>query len=211
MVVTTLAVAFGATVLGVPYALLWALAAPDIPLMKVDDSHVVPTDPAPEQFVAGDGWFVLLGVGFGVAAALAAWFLARRTRGPVVLVALAAGLVMAGLVAAWLGQQIGLDDYRHALAAGAPGARLAHPPDLRVVELPWPVGVPLVAAFAAVATYTVMAGWSRHDSLRSGPSSQIEIEAPGQTSAVSWGWSAPPGPPAAPAPPESGEAGSPRD
>lgn len=210
-VVTALAVAVGATVLGVPYALLWTLVAPDIPVVKVDDEHVVAGEPAPEQFVAGDGWFMLLGVAFGVAAAVGAWFLARRMRGPVVLVALAVGSVVAGLVAAWLGQRIGLADYQHALAAAAPGTRLTHPPDLRVADWPRPIGVPLVAAFAAVVTYTLFAGWSGHESLRRDPSAVAGADEWGQASAVSWGSSAPPGPPAAPAPPGSGEAGSPRD
>lgn len=202
-------VAVGATALGLPYALLWALLAPDIPLVKVDDG-VVSAEPEPEYFIAGDGWFVLLGVAFGVLAAVATWALARRSRGPVVLVALALGLVLAGLGAAWLGQRIGLADYRQAVAAAAPGTRVIHPPALRVADVqgwPKPIGVPLVAAFAAAATYTALAGWSRHSSLRH----EQPADRPVLAGPVSWGSSGPPDRPATPAPPESGRAEPPRD
>lgn len=208
-VVTALAVAVGAAALGVPYALLWALAAPDVPVVKVDDGQAVPAEPT-EQFVAGDGWFVLLGVAFGVVAAVAVWLLARRTRGPVVLVALAFGSVVAGVVAAWLGERIGIADYQQALAAAAPGTRLAHPPDLRVADPPNPFGVPLVAAFSTAVTYTLFAAWSRHDSLRRDTSAVAAAGESGQTP-VSWGSLIRPDRPATQAPPEPGEAGPLRD
>src|SRR5690606_899924 len=164
----------GSAALGLPYALIWALVAPDIPLVKLDGVQllpqigpdVVPAQAEPEEFIAGDGWFVLLGVVFGAAAAAGAWRFARRARGPVVLLALAVGTVGAGLLAAWLGQRIGLADYRHALAAAPSGARLSHPPHLSVDDLPRPFGVPLVAGLAAVVTYTLLAAWSRQPTLR---------------------------------------------
>jgi hypothetical protein len=173
---TAAAVALGTAALGLPYALIWALVAPDIPLVKVDGvdllpeigPNVVPTQPEPEQFVAGDGWFAVLGAVFGVVAAAGAWRFARRARGPVALVALTVGAVGAGMLAAWLGQRIGLDDYRQALAAAPTGARLSHPPRLSVDDLPLPFGVPLVAGLAAAVTYTLLASWSRHPSLRPG-------------------------------------------
>lgn len=171
---TAAAVALGSAALGLPYALIWALVAPDIPLVKLDGVQllpqigpdVVPARAEPEEFIASDGWFVLLGVVFGVAAAAGVWRFARRARGPVVLAALAVGSVGAGLLAAWLGQRIGLADYRHALAAAPSGARLSHPPHLSVDDLPRPFGVPLVAGLAAVVTYTLLAGWSRQPTLR---------------------------------------------
>lgn len=209
---TAAAVAAGAAALGLPYALLWALAAPDIPLVKVDGvdlipsigPDLVPAEPSPEQFIAGDGWFALLGLAFGVVAALGAWSFARRARGPAVLVALAAGAVGSGMVAATLGQLIGQTGHRHVLAA-APGTRLTQPPHLLVVDLPVPIGLPLVAGLAAVVTYTLFAGWSRHGSLRG--ERAVEPEAPGFSS----GSAAPPGPPAAPGPPAPGGATPPPD
>jgi hypothetical protein len=161
-----------AAALGAPYGLLWSVVAPDIPLVKVEGG-VAPVDPAPEQMVAGDGWFSILGVLFGVVAALAAWWLARRHRGPVVLGAMALGAVVAGVFAAWLGQKIGLAGYQEAVAAAAPGTAVNHPPDLRIAEtgqwlgfVPKATGVQLVAAFAAAVTYTLLAGWSRYPALR---------------------------------------------
>jgi hypothetical protein len=170
-----LAVALVAAALGAPYGLLWSVIAPDIPVIKVDGG-VVSAEAAPEQPVAGDGWFAILGLIFGVVAGLAAWWLARRRRGPAILGGLALGAVAGGVLAAWLGQRIGISGYERAVAAAAPGTPLNHPPDLRVAEiglwrgfLPRVTGVQLIEAFGAVVTYTLLAGWSRYASLRREP------------------------------------------
>ena len=217
------AVALGTAALGLPYALIWALVAPDIPLVKVDGvdllpeigPDVVPAQPEPEQFVAADGWFALLGAVFGVAAAVVVWRFARRVRGPVALVALTVGAVGAGMLAAWLGQRIGLADYRQALAAAPSGARLSHPPHLSVDGLPRPVGVPLVAGLAAAVTYTLLASWSRHPSLRPGGDAPgtdpADMHPGGAWPGLSSGWSAPPDRRAWPEPPAPGPGASPPD
>lgn len=217
------AIALGTAALGLPYALIWALVAPDIPLVKVDGvdllpeigPDVVPAQPEPEQFVAADGWFAVLGAVFGVAAAVGAWRFARRARGPVALVALTVGAVGAGMLAAWLGQRIGLADYRQALAAAPPGARLSHPPHLSVDGLPRPFGVPLVAGLAAAVTYTLLASWSRHPSLRPGREAPggdpADMHPGGAWPGLSSGWSAPPDRRAWPEPPAPGRGASPPD
>ncbi len=122
--------------LGVPYGLLWSVLAPAIPVVKVDGG-LLPADAAPEQFVAGDGWFLLLGLGFGLLAGFAAWTLGRRVRGPVAVVALAIGSTAGGVIAWWLGHRIGLAGYERALAAAPAGTALDHPPALRVKEFVW--------------------------------------------------------------------------
>jgi hypothetical protein len=210
-------VCLGVAALGVPYALLWRVLAPHIPVVKVDDG-VVPADPAPEQLVAGDGWFAIIGAGIGAAAAVLAWWLARRHRGPLLLAALATGAVVAGVLASWLGQRIGLADYRQALAAAASGTPLSHPPDLRISEtgrwfgvVPKATGVQLVAAFAAAVTYTLLAGWSKHPDLRpAAPGTDGPVPSPYWDPVSSDSWT-PPAHPAEPARPGPGEAEPLRD
>jgi hypothetical protein len=184
------AVAVGVAVLGAPLGLLWAALAPEVPLQAVQGG-VVPTEAQPEEFFAADGWFVLLGVAYGLLAAVAAWFLLRRHRGPVLLAALAVGAVGAGLFAWWVGHRIGLSGYRQQARQAAPGTHLDRPPDLRARELGWWFGfIPrvqgdlLVPAIAAVVGYTMLAAWSRSPSLRQGepgePGEPADGSAPAQ-------------------------------
>ena len=102
------------SVLGVPLGLLWAALAPDTPVLKVAEGAVY-AEPQPEQPIAADGWFSLLGLGFGVLAALALWFLLRRVRGPVGLFAAVLGAFGAALVAWQVGRRTGLAGYERLL------------------------------------------------------------------------------------------------
>ncbi|MBO4206033.1 DUF2567 domain-containing protein [Micromonospora echinofusca] len=160
------------TVLGVPLGLLWYALAPRVPVVRTADGAVL-AEPQPEQFIAADGWFSLLGLGFGVLAAIGVWLLLRRVRGPLGLVVAVLGSVGAALVAWRLGRQIGLADYQRLLAAAEVGQALEKPADLRAGGVEWLLGViptiqgdVLVPAFAAAVTYTLLAGWSQWPSLR---------------------------------------------
>jgi hypothetical protein len=168
------AVAAAVAALGAPLGWLWVVLAPDVPVQVVDGG-VVPTEAEPEGFFAGDGWFVLLGVAFGLLAAAAVWFLLRRYRGPVALAALAVGAVGAGLLAYWVGHRIGFSGYQQRVGEAAVGTNLRRPPELRAKELGWwfgfiprVQGVLLLPAVAAAVGYTMLAAWSRHPSLRRG-------------------------------------------
>ncbi|MEV2241345.1 DUF2567 domain-containing protein [Micromonospora sp. NPDC049891] len=174
-------VAFGAAtvlvmgLLGAPLGWLWAAIAPATPVIKSGDGAVY-GQAQPEQPIAADGWFSLLGLVFGVLAALAVWFLLRRYRGPVGLVVAAAGGLAAALVAWQLGRRVGLSGYQRLLETAPDGTRFSKPADLRAggIELflgvlPVPYGNVLLPAFAAAVTYTLLAGWSRWPSLRPEP------------------------------------------
>lgn len=140
---------------GIPYGLLWTVLAPDVRVVQTRVGPL-PVDPQPEQFVAADGWFALIGLGFGVTVAVAAWLVGRRVRGPVLLAAVVLSAVAAGAVAWQVGRlpgRGGFERWQDTAAAGAVGLQ---PADLRAY------GVLLVPAFAAVITYTLLAGWS-HD------------------------------------------------
>ncbi|MEU5552441.1 DUF2567 domain-containing protein [Micromonospora sp. NPDC047793] len=162
--------------LGAPLGLLWAVLAPATPVIKSGPTQAVYGQAQPEQPIAADGWFSLLGLGFGVLAALVVWLVLRRYRGPVGLVVVVAGGLAAALVAWQVGRRIGLSGYERLLDSAPDGTRLAKPADLRAggIEmvlgvLPVPHGNLLLPAFGAAVAYTLLAGWSRWPSLRPEP------------------------------------------
>ncbi|MFC5946250.1 DUF2567 domain-containing protein, partial [Micromonospora harpali] len=207
------------TALGVPLGLLWAAVAPDTPVVKTAEGAVY-AQPQPEQPIAADGWFSLLGLGFGVLAALALWVLLRRRRGPVGLLAGAAGGLGAALVAWQVGRRVGLSAYERLLASAPDGQAFTKPADLRAGGLhrlfdllPLPYGNLLLPAFGVAVTYTLLAGWSRWPSLRPEPEpdlSWVYAAPPATGPQVSSGPADSPAPTAAPEPPAPGAAGSPR-
>lgn len=201
------------TLLGAPLGLLWSALSPTVPFVKADEGAYT-ADPQPEGFIAADGWFSLLGLGFGILAAVGVWLVLRRQRGPLGLLVGMVGCFGAALVAWKLGRQIGLADFEHLLATAPPGTHLDKPADLRAggIErwrglLPVPKGDLLLPGFGAVVTYTLLAGWSRWPSLRPEPEPVLPPGFP----PVSWDSTAPPVPQAAPEPPGPDEAAPPRD
>jgi hypothetical protein len=174
---SALAVAGCVAAAGLLLGLVWYLAAPTLPLRKVEEgmAYIVPD---PEQPVAADGWFVLLGLGLGVAAAILVWIFVARSRGPIQLIGLTLGAIAAGYVA-WLFTVFAFDhsDYPQR-------AQQAHLNDivqrpLQLQSTNTPVCLPgvdkcrsvrsgelLVPAFGAVVAYSLMAGWSRWPRLR---------------------------------------------
>jgi hypothetical protein len=174
-VATTVAV----VALGLPLGLLWAVVAPDVPV-RVTDGGLSFTDAQPPQVVAGDGWFALLSVPFGILAAVGVWRWGRHVRGVGALIAVAVGMFGAGVLAWWVGRQLGLAGYEAALSQVAPGTVLERPRDLRVVQASWwppmVTGVPMIPALAAAVTYTLLAAWSRFPDLR--PDRSQPVDAP---------------------------------
>ncbi|MDM4719964.1 DUF2567 domain-containing protein [Micromonospora sp. WMMA1363] len=208
-IVRAVAAALGLVVLGVPLGLLWAAVAPDTPVVKTAAGAIY-GEPQPEQPIAADGWFSLLGLGFGLLAAALLWFVLRRARGPVGLVAAVLGGLGAALVAWQVGRRVGLADYERLLATAPEGRAFGKPADLRAGGVEWVLGVlpvpygnVLLPAFGAAVAYTLLAGWSRWPSLHPEP------ELPGGPG-VSWGSAVRPTPPAEPEPPAPGAAGPPR-
>ncbi|GLY20580.1 hypothetical protein Misp04_03120 [Micromonospora sp. NBRC 101691] len=192
------------TLLGVPLGLLWATLAPGTPVVKTTDGAVY-AEAQPEQPIAADGWFSLLGLGFGVLVALGLWFLLRRHRGPLGLLAGVLGSLGAAVVAWQSGRRVGLAEFQRLLVEAPTGQHFDKPADLRAggVDqvlglLPVPHGNLLLPAFAVAVTYTLLAGWSRWPSLRPEPEE------------VSWVPAGTPVPAAAPEPPAPDAAEPPR-
>jgi hypothetical protein len=185
--------------LGAPLGLLWHALAPTVPIIKTADGGVYAT-PSPEQFIASDGWFTLLGTGFGIVAAIATWVVLRRYRGPLGLIAVGAGAAGAGWLAWRVGREVGRAAFRQQAESAAVGALLQRPPDLRAggFELVWGVvptlrGDLLMPAFGAIIAYTLLAGWSRYATLRPEPFPPDESDEP-----LGLGWPEPQAPATAP-------------
>jgi hypothetical protein len=171
-----LGVAVGVAVLGLLLGWAWHFAAPTLPLRKVEEGAVYLSG-EPEQLIAADGWFTLLGLVFGALVAVLVWVLARRWRGPIQL----GGLLLGSLVGGWLAWRVwhtvGLAEYHKLLASAPVDTILQRPAELRAIhrlsqqtfgsELISAVGGNLlVPAFGAVMTYALLAAWSRWSSLR---------------------------------------------
>lgn len=176
---TPLAVAAVVAASGFALGWLWSELAPRIALIKVDGGFVY-AESEPEQPVAADGWFLLLGLAAGVVAGVLAWTL-RRHRGPAMLVALTLGCLGAAWIAWWFGRQIGLAELDRLRAAAPVGARVHAPLGLRITGLdshrawlPRLTGVAVAQALAAVFAYTSLAGFSRYAALR-GPDPVPEL------------------------------------
>jgi hypothetical protein len=103
----TAAVLIGAlAVIGAAVAPLWVHLAPRLAFRVDQPGRALPVVPEAEEYVGADGRFVFITLVVGLLAGLACW-LVRRSRGPLVLLALAvAGLL--GAVITWrLGVRIG--------------------------------------------------------------------------------------------------------
>ncbi|MET8084369.1 DUF2567 domain-containing protein [Micromonospora sp. NPDC005237] len=205
-VATVLGVVLALAVLGGGLGLLWAVLAPDTPVLKTAEGAIY-AEPQPEQPIAADGWFSLLGLAFGVLAALALWFLLRRQRGPVGLLGVVLGTLAAAPVAWQVGRRVGLATFDRLLDTAPAGQAFTKPADLRAGGIDWlfgvlpvPHGNLLLPAFGAAVTYTLLAGWSRWPGLRPEP----------DPTALSWVSAGTPAPTAAPEPPAPGAAEPPR-
>ncbi|MET0423861.1 MAG: hypothetical protein ABW046_08305 [Actinoplanes sp.] len=148
--------------LGGPLGLLWAWIAPNVPVIDAGQAGIVVNDPSPEEYIAADGWFTLLGFAVGLLAAIVAWLVVRRDRGPFLLLGVIAGTLGAGyLLAPWVGELIGRGDYQHWRETAVQGATYFAPPQVHSL------GPKLVPAFAAAVVLTLLAGWSNDPDLDS--------------------------------------------
>ena len=170
-------------VLGVPLGLLWQAIAPRVELVATETGFRYTTE-SPEGYAGDDGMFTFLGLGLGVLAAIAVWMLLRRHRGPIQVTALVLGSIAAQVVGWRLGEWWGRIGFEAMLDGAQPGEHVFRPPKLLMINFDpgeaWnalmsgkvldvgdhlQLGVLATTALAAVFIYTVLAGWSRYQSL----------------------------------------------
>jgi hypothetical protein len=152
-------VTVGLAAAGAPLGLLWSWLAPSVPVINAGQNGIVVNDPSPEEYIAADAWFTLVGFGFGLIAAVLIWLLLRRDRGPALVLGVTFGGLACALVAWQVGRLVGLSDWNRWQDTSAPGETYARPPDLHAH------GALLVIAFAAVIVTTLLAGWSNDPDL----------------------------------------------
>lgn len=157
---------------GALLGVVWAAIAPRLAVIKAEGGFLY-AEAEPEQPVAADGWFAIIGAVAGVAFALLAWRLLRKYRGVGVLVGLTLGSLAGAFLAWYVGYKIGHAQFVAANNAAAVGDRLEAPLELAMTNLdqknPWkvfPTGVAAAQALFAAFTYTFLAGFSAHPDLR---------------------------------------------
>jgi len=173
--------------LGLGMAQLWRAVAPRTEVVRVEQGYVY-ASAAPEQPVAGDGWFAILGFGAGVVLAVLAWTLLRRYRGVVVLVGLVLGSLAGAWLAWWLGVRLEVAHFEAIRDTLTVGQHAHAPLSLRVTDLTradyWPpkvTGVVAVQALAAALTYTAIAGFAVDPDLRWPPRDPDDEDEPAPT------------------------------
>ena len=189
---------------GAPLGLLWSWLAPAVPVINAGANGIVVNDPSPEEYIAADGWFTLIGFGFGLIAAVLVWLVLRRDRGPGLMLGVSFGGIAAAFVMWGVGRLVGLSAWNDWQGDSAAGDTYNRPPDLHSH------GALLVVAFAAVIVTTLLAGWSNDPDLeRPGakPGYGHDLTADGPPSS---GSPAEPDPTAVPAPPAPWPADPPR-
>lgn len=158
-VLVTVSVTAVMAVAGGPLGLLWSWVSPSVPVINAGQNGIVVNDPSPEEYIAADGWFTLIGFAFGLVAAVLLWLVLRRDRGPGLLLGGVLGGLAATLVMWQVGRLVGLDDWQRWQSSSTAGQSYDRPPDLHAY------GALLVAAFAAVIVTTLLAGWSNDPDL----------------------------------------------
>lgn len=103
-----------------PLGLLWAAVAPHPDVLVAGPGRAGYADAATKAFVGADATLLLLGGGVGVVVGALAWRFGRR-HGPLLVVGLTVGGLLAAYVASRVGAVVGRGSYRAALAAGRPG------------------------------------------------------------------------------------------
>lgn len=175
-VLSALAVTASVAATGLLLGLVWYLVAPAWPFLRVEGG-VVPVEPSPEQPVAADGWFTILGLAVGVIAAALVWIVANRTRGPLQMIGLTLGALAAGYVAWQFAIAVTEEDFAQRARQAQVGEVVNRAPELTATNSPVCLpkvdgcfsvrsGELWVPALGAVVGYSLMAGWSRWPSLR---------------------------------------------
>jgi hypothetical protein len=157
---TSVRLALGLALAGIPAGLLWWLLAPRADYRITDAAPVLLGNPSRELVVGDDVVYTLILLGLGILAGAAAWRL-RRRRGVATVLALAVGALAAAVLAWQVGELLGGGPSQAELAHV--GARVTTALHLRA--LPALVAGP----FAAVLAYLVPVLAARGDDLEREP------------------------------------------
>jgi hypothetical protein len=130
----------GSVLIGVLGGLIWNAVAPKAVYVVVSHGSADVVNAETSAFITADFWFCLIGVIGGLIIGVASYPLAVRKYGPVPMLAVLAGSIIAGLAARWVGQDLGLAQFNDKLLTSHLGAVLHAPPVLGAVPsvIVWP-------------------------------------------------------------------------
>ncbi|HEY1639079.1 MAG TPA: hypothetical protein VGG35_00200 [Streptosporangiaceae bacterium] len=120
----------GSALLGIIGGLLWSAIAPQALFMVASHGVAYVVNPETSAFIAADGYFSFIAIGGGIVIGLVAYLTGVRRFGPLPAAGALIGATAAAFLADWAGSNVGLDDFRHRLAAARPGALLRQPAQL---------------------------------------------------------------------------------
>jgi hypothetical protein len=135
--------------LGPPAGLLWATISPDVRYVVVDKAAVF-ADPETQVLIGIDGRFAVITAVAGILCGIAAYAAGGRQRDIALVLGLAAGGVVATVLAWRVGHLVGLDTFQRLTRTAPTGTELTGVADLRArgILVFWPV--------LAVGTYGVL-------------------------------------------------------
>ncbi|MGN6677839.1 MAG: hypothetical protein ACTHKL_08630 [Streptosporangiaceae bacterium] len=122
-----LAILIASGLLGLGGGLLWTHVAPRAVYVVIARGSADIVNPETSAFITADAWFCLIGAVGGLIIGLIGYLLAVRRYGPVPMVAIVAGSVIAGIAARWIGEQQGLHQFDRQLLTVHQGTLLHAP------------------------------------------------------------------------------------
>jgi hypothetical protein len=125
--IALVAVVAGSALLGLIAGFAWEQVAPRAVFVVVGHGTADVVNPETNAFIAADGWFCIVAVVGGVISGLLGYLFAVRRYGPLPMLGVLVGGLVAALVARWLGEQSGRAAFNARLAVARPGALLHAP------------------------------------------------------------------------------------
>lgn len=154
--------AAGVVALGALAGLVWFLVVPLSTYQVNAEGYATTTERGLAGFVAGDAWFVLIGLVLGIACGAVAWWWFAGLGWPTLALALTGATVM-GLICWAVGWLLGPGPIAERLATATPGQTL--PIELTVrgpaALLVWPFGAALVIMMSSALERDPDDGWDR--------------------------------------------------
>jgi hypothetical protein len=140
------AVVLGSALIGLLAGLVWSQVAPRA-LYVVVSGGAEAVNPEGSALIGADGWFCVIGVVGGLVTGLLGYVLAVRRYGPLPMVGIFIGGLVAAYLALWIGQRSGMTEFITRLGDSKSGTLLRAPIKLgaRGAVAFWPLAAGLAA------------------------------------------------------------------
>ncbi len=122
-----LAVVLVSVVAGLIGGLVWVAVAPRASYVVISHGSADVINAETSAFIAGDAVYCIIGVVGGLLIGLAGYLIGVRRYGPLPMVAVLGGSIVAGIVTRWVGEHSGLTAFNHQLLTSPLGTHLQAP------------------------------------------------------------------------------------